>query len=213
MTGKQNTTDVTSAEILSALNRGQQRLVRLAARFYEPLFMREVNISTFSGREATIPEYANGLIIDQVDVINGNRAYRVYQIPIREASHIDDTDYSSAIPRHYTIRGNKILLYPKPESSVTIRVRYQLRPPELVLNQGRITDIDSLSSDILYVNSLGSDLTTSIDSLKAFVNIVDGTTGEVKDTAQISAIDTDSKKITFKSASPDRDWETVNTCC
>lgn len=211
---EQNTTDLTDTEILAALNRGQQRFVRLANRHYEPLFMRETNISTYSGREATIPEYANGMIIDQIDVISGTRAYRVYQIPIRDASNIDDTSYTSSIPQHYAIRGNKVLLYPKPQSSVTIRVRYQLRPPELVTSQGRITNIDSLSSNILYVNSVGSDLTTSITALKAFVNVVDGTTGDVKDTLQISAIDSSSGKLTFKSASLDRSTvygQTVST--
>jgi len=214
LTDESNTEDVSDVELLSSLNRSQQKLVRLAARFYEPLFMRELEISTFSGREATIPEYANGLIIDQVDVIQNGRAYRVYNAPIRDMSLLDDTSYTSSIPQNYAIRGNKMLLFPSPASGVTIRIRYQIRPPELVLSQGRITDIDSLSSNILYVDSLGSDLTTSIDSLKAFINVVDGTTGDVVSTAQISAIDTDSKKITFKSASLDRSLvfgQTVST--
>jgi hypothetical protein len=211
---EKNTEDVSDADILSALNRAQMKLVRLAARHYEAMFQREVSISTYVGREATIPEYASGLIVDMIDVISTNKAYRIYQAPIRDMSNLDDTTYTSSIPRHYTIRGNKILLYPSPVNGTVIRVRYQIRPPELVEQQGRITDVTSLSSNILYVDSLGSNLTTSITALKAFVNIVDGTTGEVKSTNQISAIDTTNKKITFKSSSLDRslvNGQTVST--
>jgi hypothetical protein len=49
------------------------------------------------------------------------------------------------------------------------------------------------------LDALGSSLTTSISALGAFVNWVDGTTGEVKATLQVSAIDTDTKTLTFKS--------------
>lgn len=208
-----NTSDVSDADILASLNRAQQKLVRIATRKYNPIFMREATISSFSGREATIPEYAYGLKINSIDVIQGSNAYPVLPAQIRKMSALE-TSGTSSIPSHYTLRGDKILLYPTPSSGVSLRVRYQVRPPELVKQQGRITDIDSLASDILYVDSLGSDLTTSIDNLKAFVNIIDGTTGLVKDTAQISAIDTTNKKLTFKSSSLDRTlvWgQTVGT--
>jgi hypothetical protein len=92
-------------------------------------------------------------------------------------------------------------------------VRYQIRPPDLVENQGRITSYDS-GSTLLYVDTLGSDLTTSITSLQAFVNIIDGTTGLVKGTLQVSAIDTTAKKLTFKTSSLDRSvvfGQTVST--
>jgi hypothetical protein len=209
-----NTEDVTNSELLSSLNRAQQQLVRIAIKKYEPMFMREATISTFNGREATIPEQAFAVNVDSVDVVeNNSRYYRVYPAPIRHMTELE-TSGTSSIPRHYSVRGDKLLLYPAPSSGVQIRVRYQIRPPKLVLTQGRITNIDDLSSGILYVNSLGSDLTTSIDSLKAFVNIIDGTTGLVKGTVQISAIDTDEKKITIKTASLDRSTvfgQTVST--
>lgn len=198
-----NTEDVSDSDLLSSLNRAQQQLVRIAVKKYEPMFMREATISSFNGREATMPEQAYALNIDSVDVIDNTRYYRVYPAPIRHMTELETTGTSS-IPRHYSVRGNKILLYPTPSNGVQIRVRYQIRPPKLVSSQGRITNIDELSSGILYVNSLGSDLTTSIDNLKAFVNIVDSATGLVKSTVQISDIDTEERKLTIKTASLDR---------
>ena len=195
-----NTEDVSDADLLSSLNRAQQQLVRIAIKKYEPMFMREATITSFSGREATIPEQAYALNIDSVDVVDNSRFYRVYPAPIRHMTQLE-TSGTTSIPRHYSVRGNKLLLYPTPASGVQLRVRYQIRPPKLVKSEGRITDIDELSSGILYVNSLGDNLTTSVDALKAFVNIVDSTTGLVKSTAQISALDTSTNKITIKTAS------------
>lgn len=206
LSDEDNTSDISDSAIISSLNRGQQKLVRLAARKYEPMFMREVELSSFDGtdsREATIPETAYSLIVDQVDVRKDNRSYRVLPAPIRHMTELETGNSSTQIPWYYSLRGNKILIYPKPSSGTVLRVRYQIRPPKLVKSQGRITTIDS-DNTRLYVDSLGSDLTTSIAALKAFVNVIDGTTGLVKGTLQISNLDTDQNLITFKTASLDR---------
>lgn len=200
---EENSEDISDADILKFLNKGQQKLVRIATRHYEPMFMREATISSFSGNEATIPEQAFGLHIDSVDAVRNNRKYRVYPAPIRHTVDLESTGNTDT-PTHYAIRGNKILLYPTPSSSTSLRVRYQIRPPLLVKQQGRITNIDNTSSGYINVNDIGSDLTTSIDSLQAFVNIVDGTTGLVKGTVQVSALDETSNKITIKTSSLDR---------
>lgn len=212
LSDEDNTSDISDANIVASLNRAQQKLVRMATRKYEPMFMREVNISTFSGRQATIPELAVASIISAVDVVEGNNTYRVDVAPIRKLVDLENTA-STSRPIYYAIRGDKILLYPTPSSGTTIRVRYQIRPPSLVLTQGRITTIDDANTTI-YVDSLGDDLTTSIASLKAFVNIIDSTTGIVKGTLQISNITTAQNKIAFKTASLDRSTvygQTVDT--
>lgn len=216
LSDEDNTTDISDSDIIASLNRGQQRLVRIASRKYEPMFMRETTLSSFDGtnsNEATIPETAFSLIIDQVDVVLNNRSYRVTQAPIRQMSELETGSSTTSIPWYYSIRGNKILIYPYPSSNTSLRVRYQIRPPKLVKSQGRITTIDSGNTQV-YIDSVGSDLTTSIAALKAFVNLVDGTTGLVKATMQISNIDTDSNIISFKTSSLDRSTvfnQTVST--
>jgi hypothetical protein len=56
-------------------------------------------------------------------------------------------------------------------------------------------------SNYIRVDSVGDDLTTNVDDLNSYVNLVNGQTGEIKATLQIQNIDDD--KITFKS-SPSR---------
>lgn len=213
LTDEENEEDISDDDILKFLNKAQQKLVRLASRHYEPLFMREATISSFSGNEATIPEQSFGVSVDAVDVIQTNRKYRVYPTPIRHAVDLETTG-TTTIPTHFALRGNKILLYPTPSTGTQIRVRYQIRPPDLVKQQGRITNIGSISSGIIYVDDIGSGLTTSISNLQAFINIIDGTTGLVKGTVQVAALDESSNKITIKTASLDRSTvfgQTVST--
>lgn len=202
LSDEDNTSDIGDADIIASLNRAQQKLVRMAVRKYEPMFMGEVSSSSFSGRELTIPELAIASTISTVDVIEGNNTYRVMIAPIRTLTELENTATTSR-PSHYAIKGTKILLYPTPSAGTIIRVRYQVRPPNLVISQGRITTIDDANTTI-YVDSLGDDLTTSIANLKAFVNIVDSTTGLVKGTLQVSNITTAQNKIAFKTSSLDR---------
>lgn len=202
-TEEENTEDISNDDILQALNRAQQKLVRLASRHYQPMFQREATITSFNGRRATIPETAFGFIVDQVDVLQGETAYRVYPAP---ATHLTDyeNNSSSLLPRHFFIQGQDILLFPNPSEGTRVRVRYQLRPPRLVLQQGRITNITNIASNEITLDAIGSSLTTSVDGLNAFVNIVDGTTGIVKKTMQVASINTTSKVVTFKSSGLER---------
>lgn len=206
-----NTTDISDSDIVASLNRAQQKLVRMAVKRYAPMFLRETTISTFSGREATMPESAFGLSINQIDVNENGNYYRVHLAPLQ--TMVDLENSQSGRPEYYAIRGNKLLIYPTPSTGTSLRVRYQIRPPKLVLSQGRITSYDS-GNGYIYLDSLGSDLTTSITQLKAFVNIIDSTTGLVKGTCQISGINTTSNRLTIKNASLDRSTvfgQTVST--
>jgi hypothetical protein len=197
-----NTTDVSDTDILSALNRAQQKLARIAAKRYSPLFMREIVLSSFSGREVTLPESALSLTINQVDVREGDNYYRINIAPMTAMTDLENSS-STSRPQFYSLRGNKLLVYPTPATGVQLRVRYQIRPDKLVTSQGRITSFDS-PNFYIYVDSLGSDLTTSIAELKAFVNVVDSTTGLIKGTMQINSIDTTQKRLTIKTASLNR---------
>lgn len=200
-----NTTDVSDPEILRALNRAQKKFVRIASKKYPALFMREATktLSDFSGRELELPEAAFGIKINEFHNVISGVAYEVLPATTRQASHIE-TDASSDIGQYYALRGNKLLIYPKPASSGSYRIRYQIRPPDLVKQQGRITNIDDIASGEFYVDDIGSDLTTSISDLKAFINIIDGTTGLVKTTLQVSALDTTNEKITVKTSGLNR---------
>jgi hypothetical protein len=200
---EENTTDLTDPVILQALNRGQQKLVRLAGRRYAPIFKREVELTGDGTREFTIPEQAFGLVVNEVVAVSGGVTYPVEPAELRQMTEYDNDSTTSSIPLYYAQVANKLRLYPTPRTGTTVRIRYQVRPPELVKSQGRITTVD-VASNRLYLDALGSDLTTNINALKAFINVVDGTTGLVKVTLQVNGIDEDNLAITHKTTGLDR---------
>lgn len=197
-----DTADVSDAKILRALNRAQLKLARLAVRKYPPLFRREHTATGVSTREVEIPETSYAFVVNEVSV---RAAGSSQWSPCDRASESSltgyDNDSASALPKYWDQAGTAVRLYPRPSGS-EVRIRYQLRPPDLVAKQGRIT---SISGQTVYLDAIGSDLTTSIAQLKAFVNFVDASTGAIKSTMQVSVVPaTIAAPLQFKSSSLDR---------
>jgi hypothetical protein len=193
-----NTSDLSDTKILQALQRAQLKLVRLATRRYAPMFRAELTVPVNAGtRELTIPESAFGLVINEVDVIlNGGQAYRVEPALLSQLTALDNAG-SSARPSYYAQQGSVLKLFPTPSGATTLRVRFQQRPPDLVLQQGRVTTFDVLAMTCS-LDALGVGLTTSIAALGCFVNWVDSTTGLVKATLQVAALTPSTNTVTFK---------------
>lgn len=198
-----NDSDISDSVILAQLNRAQNKLVRLASQRRDSVFKRESPDITATGNEVDLPEGIFGLQINEVLAMRGSTPYRVEPADLRQLIDWESDQASgSGIPVYYAQLGNKLRLYPAP-SGVTLRVRYQFRPPDLVKQQGRITDIDTVNSEVT-LDSIGADLTTSIANLKAFVNVVDRTTGLIKATLQVNGIDSELIKLSFKTTALDR---------
>lgn len=200
-----NTADLSDDRVLRVLNRARMKLVRLAGRKFVPAFQREeiVTPDTDDPRNVTLPDLVFALTINEVNVLQGGVAYPVEAVAQRDVTNFESETSSSAIPLYYTQQGGKLKLYPKPASNVQVRVRYQFRPPPLVKTQARVTSIDQVNN-LIYVDSVGSSLTTEVDSLNAFVNLIDRFTGEVRATLQVVDIDSTNKTLTFKSTGLDR---------
>jgi hypothetical protein len=114
----------------------------------------------------------------------------------------DNSSVTSSLPAYWTQQGSVLRIYPYPAASVQLRVRFQARPPDLVVSQGRITSYDS-NAVTVDLDAIGTSLTTSIAALGAFVNWVDSTTGEVKATLQVASLSDvagEAGTITFKTA-------------
>lgn len=198
-----NTTNVTDAQILAALNRGQRKGTNIIARKYDSLFVNYTTTTMTSGtRNYTIPAAAYGKRLEKVEVLDSNQniAWDVQRISFHKTTQYSNSSTSDR-PYYYAIKKNEILLYPTPSSSKTIRLWYQDRPETLVTSQGRITSYTDSTTDTIIVDTLGSDLTTdTTDGFNAYINVIDYNTGDIKGSMQISAINTTTKQITLKSS-------------
>lgn len=193
-----NVEDVTPGDILAALNRAQRKAANILAKRYEDFMLASTNVTHTGGETIDIPEDAYGRRIEQIVVTRNSLDY-----PLKRVKFRDLFKYTSSaivqIPSVYAIEGRKVVIKPTAQSGVVFKVWYNRAPETLVLQQGRITTV-SVASSYVIVDALGSDLTTSVAALGAYVNVVDAQTGEVKVSLQTNALTTSTKTVAFKTS-------------
>jgi hypothetical protein len=182
-----------TTDILPSLNRAQTYAFNILARLYEePLVQQYIYVPTGITVEIPMPENIFEDRVQKIEAKNGD-----YYYPIPRASYRDLTLYESfsttTIPSFYAIYGRTIRLAPKASGVYHYRIWYLREPEELVPSQGRITKV---GTDYVVVEGLGTALTTIDDTLNNYVNVVDGQTGELKASLQISSIV--GSKVTFR---------------
>lgn len=196
-----NAETVTDTQILQALNRGQRKAANIASRKFDSLFVvpDETTITVAGQRDYAIPAAAYGRRIELVEVVETSEiAWQIHRIKLQQTSQFN-TSSQVTRPYYYALQKNKFLLYPVPSDGRMIRIWYTQTPEDLVVPQGRITSINT-GSNYVVVDEIGSDISTVVTGFASYANIVDFTTGEVKATLQVSALDPDTGQITFKSA-------------
>lgn len=182
-------------DILPALNRGQDFASNILARHYESPLLKTLNLPLVAGQqEYDIPEDAFEQRLEKVEVVL-NSTYT----PLKAISYRDISYYESPsnvnIPYYYCIVGNKFRIVPAPSGTYGLRLWYLRDPAPLVKQQGRITNINT-TSNYVTVDSLGDDVSTDIDALESFLNIVDGESGNIKASLQVQSIA--GNRVTFK---------------
>jgi hypothetical protein len=200
LTDEQNLDSVdTVADILPALNRAQDVAFDIYARKYPEPILTNAPLALVNGQqEYTIPEDVFEDRILKIEIFVPSGSAGTYR-DIQRISYRDISNYESAsktnIPYYYAIYGRKIRFVAQPTGTFNARIWYLRNPERLVLPQGRITFVNTQNNYII-VDAIGSDLTTESDQLGSYVNVVDGQTGVIKKTLQISSIQ--ENKIVFR---------------
>ncbi len=202
-TDESNTDDVTDAQIIRSLNRAQRHATNILTRKFEDMLWETTTVTTTAGtRNYDIPSGAYASRIEMIEVASASTSdvrYKLKRINNHKATNFITTSQTT-IPTHYTLKRNEFLIYPTPKGGLTLHVHYSKRPEDFVKQQGRITSIDT-SNNYVIVDGIGSDVSTSTTGFGAYLHVIDYRTGAIKRTLQVSALDTTSEQITFKSAS------------
>jgi len=167
------------ARILQVLNRAQDFASNILARHYEDPLLTKTSVTLVNGQaEYDIPEDAFEDRLEKIEVTVNQFQYEVQRISYRDLS-VYESNSNVSVPYYYAIVGRKYRLIPTPTSNNTLRVWYLKDPDQLVVNQGRITSINTASNYVL-LDSVGTDLTTESDQLASYVNVIDKQTGKIK---------------------------------
>jgi hypothetical protein len=193
----------TVRDILPALNRAQEHMMAILAKHYPEPYLKEAEFTVSNGQSKySIPEDAWSDQVTKIEMLAPNKNYR-YEV--ERAAYRDATKFRADsrpnTPYYYIIHGRFVEFIPAPSGAYDATMWYLRAPERLVLQQGRITHIDAANNRI-QVDAIGGDLSTTVDNLASWINIIDGQTGEVKATAQIKST-TGTQNITFKSNTDD----------
>lgn len=190
----------TERDILPALNRALEYAVDIYAKHYPDPFLAYTTLDLTTSQEYSLPE---GIYEDRIVKLEAKTSTSLFQ-EIQRISYRDITAYESdaptPVPYYYAVIGRKLRLVPAPSGTYDARLWYIKYPEQLVLPQGRITIIGN-NNQYVTVDEVGSSLSTEVDNLNSFVNVINARTGEVKGTLQIALID--DGRVTFRS-SPSR---------
>lgn len=184
-------------DILPSLNRAQMFAFDIVARKYpDPLLQYSNYTLAYDTQEMDMPENIFEDRIEKLEFFNNG-----YYYPCKRISYRDISEFEAPInipfPNYYCVLGRTIRFLPKATGTFQLRIWYIREPEELVKSQGRISGI-SIAGNYITVEDLGSDLTTNADELNNYANIIDGQTGEIKQTLQVSSIV--GNRITFRNA-------------
>lgn len=175
------------SDILPALNRGQRYAADILAKQYEPPMLRHLSVTPVADQpEYPMPTDCLEERLEKVEVNINGLFYPVTRISYRDLSQYE-TQSSTSTPYYYAIVGRNFRVIPKPSGAYLFRIWYLQEPMKLVKSQGRIQTVDTANMAVI-LDAVGSDLTTQIDNLNSFVNVIDAETGMRKATLQIKSI-------------------------
>lgn len=189
----------TDRDILPALNRAQDYAFDVLARRYpEPLLAPASLTLVGNVQDYLVPENVFEDRIKKVEIQIPTGGGRFQFQELTRISYSDagqyDTGNLTAIPRYYCLFGRTIRIIGRPTGVYNAQIWYLRNPEKLVQPQGRITGI---GSNYLLVDGIGASLTTEADQLGSYVNVINGSTGEIRGSLQIQILGSD--RITFRS--------------
>ncbi len=190
----------TEFDILPTINRAQDFSWDILSRKYpDPILKYEILDLNGTDQEYNIAEDAFEDRVEKIEIqipsSLTNTSYRELQrISYRDISNYETTSKTN-VPYYYCIVGRKIRFVPAPSGQYNARVWTIRTPEQLCLSQGRINILNAASNYVI-LDSAGDSLTTEVDQLGSYVNLIDGQTGEIKGTLQVQVLT--ENKVVFR---------------
>lgn len=174
-------------DIVPALGRGLNKAYSVLARSYpDPLLTYKLVAPSPGEAEYEMPEDAFEDRIEKIEAVSNNIYFPVKRVDFRDLTYYETSGTTNA-PMIWASIGRTYRVAPKPTGTYSFRVWYLKEPPNLGVEQGRITLIN-LAANYVTVDLPGDFLTSSIDDNNAYVSIVDKETGTIKSSHQIQSI-------------------------
>lgn len=197
-----NEVDISDEAILRALSRAQQKLVAMSTAKSSCIFITQcvLSPSDFTDGVATIPPIFPAYKILAVEAVyEGRSAVKLQPRAVTALTPYKVGNTVAGSASVYALSGNKITVAPGLNSVKNIVLFVQTRPLPLVKSLGRVVDVSDIANNTFSILEWNTSLTTEIDGLNCFLNVVNALTGEIKGTVQIESLDSANNEITISS--------------
>jgi len=177
-------------DIIPSLNRALDYTTSIMSLKYESPLLTSVEVPY--NKVLKLPEDIYEDRVVQIEFLDS------YVTPINRISITEISKYIQTLDIFYYLNGKEInFINDNQPLSNTVRIWYIKSPPLVTPVLGRITVIGSDNQYVL-VDEVREGISTDIDSMQSFVNLVNHKTGEVRGTLQVQYIQ--GQKIQFKTA-------------
>lgn len=174
-------------DIVPALGRGLNKAYSVLARQYPDPLLTYIMVAPQNGEaEYLIPEDSFEDRVEKIEAVSNNQYFPVKRVDFRDLTYYETSGTANA-PMVWASLGRTYRVAPKPTGTYQFRVWYLKEPPNLGVEQGRITLVRA-QDNYVTVDLPGEALESAIDSNNAFVSIVDKETGVIKSSHQIQNI-------------------------
>lgn len=180
-------------DILPSINRGFDDALDILSRKYPDALIKAIDVDIADGVDGVYPIPADAFQerIEKVETKLHGYFHEIKRIDYRDIT-LYDTPQPVSTPYYYAVIGPEFKIVPPPTGIQGMRVWYIPEAGPLVPEYGRITAINKTNpteqyirlTDMQDVDQLSSDM----DSLSAYVNLIDGRSGRIKATMQISKV-------------------------
>jgi hypothetical protein len=196
-----NTANKDDPAILRMINRGQRFVTSQLVRTYQEPLLARATLDTSEYNATTGIEMPKDAFEDRLEMLWVDTP--TSPVPLNQRTYRQiaafNNGQSAAVPNLFYIRGRNIVTVPPIQSTYNLLVDYVRDPDKLVLPLGRISAWELENRWVIVRDLDTTAVSTEADALESFVNIIDGLTGLVKCTLQVSNISGD--RLTFRSVS------------
>lgn len=192
-----NVKSATNDAILRMLSQGADRALRLAIRKHPDGLLTSGPLTLVNNvAQYAIPEYVYEDYILKVEIDFGDGMFQ--EVDRRDFANTASFEQSQPTesPLVWRQNGEYIEFVPAPSGTYNARIWYIEDIPPLVLPEGRVTKVNSTGNYCFIDWGDETQISTISEENESFVTIVDGQTGRIKGSLQVSDI-TDAK-ITFR---------------
>ena len=197
---EKNVNSFTDEGIVRVMNRGLRFVTSQLARNWEEPLVTVVRLSPSSYDRDRGFDLPSDIFENRVTYVEAVVSTSPVPIPFRSYSSVSSlkNGATASVPLAMYMRGNGLYTAPHINGGYDLDIYYVRIPDPLTLPIGRVNVVGPDSTYVVLDNIQLDRVSAASDQRLSYVNVIDGMTGQIKGTHQVSRVDL--SKVTFRTS-------------